>query len=100
MISQKQHETDENQEMQDAIEIRRRRERRWREKGERSIGQNLALMGSLGWLMVAPILAGVFVGRALDKAFGQEVMWTASFIFLGVAAGGVLVWNRIKDEPE
>jgi len=100
MVDQKQDDDDKIRKVQQAIELRRARKRRWREKGERSIGQNLALMGSLGWLMVAPILTGVLVGRWLDKTFGQDIMWTAAFIFLGVIIGGVLVWSRIKDEPE
>ncbi len=99
MVDQEQDD-DEVREIERAIELRRARERRWREHGERSIGQNLALMGSLGWLMVAPMLAGILVGRWLDKTFSQGIMLTAAFVFLGVIVGGILVWNRIMSEPE
>jgi len=41
--------------------VRRLQERRalWRREGERSIGQNLAMIGALGWTIVTPALVGV-----------------------------------------
>jgi ATP synthase protein I len=83
-----------------AVELRERRSRRWREQGERSIGRNLAMMGALGWLMVAPMLLGAFIGRWLDRVSGEGVIWTAALIFAGSVFGGYLVWRRITEEPE
>lgn len=87
-------------EMRRVIELRQTRRKRWREKGERSLARNLSLMGALGWLMVAPMLLGAFVGRWLDRLAGGGVMWTAALIFAGCVLGGYLVWRRINEEPE
>lgn len=100
MTADDQEQEEELAEVESAIDTRRRREMLWREKGERSLGQNLALMGSFGWLMVTPILIGVFIGRRLDERFQTGVMWTAALVFIGVLFGGFLVWDRIRDEPE
>lgn len=91
---------DARDELHRAIELRESRQRQWREKGERSLGRNLALMGSLGWLIVTPMLLGAFVGGWLDRLAGGGVMWTAALIFAGCVLGGYLVWRRINEEPE
>jgi ATP synthase protein I len=77
--------------------VRRRRERRarWQRDGERSIGQNLALIGVLGWTIVTPTLVGVFVGRWLDREFGAGLFWTLGLLVLGLALGCTLAWKRM-----
>ena len=59
--------------LDEAVRLRRGRRERWRREGERSIGQNLAMIGSLGWTIVTPMLIGIFAGRWLDRFFdGHE----------------------------
>jgi ATP synthase protein I len=78
--------------------VRRRRERRdrWQREGERSLGQNLALIGVLGWTIVTPTLAGIFLGRWLDRQFGSGLFWTLGLLVAGLAAGCALAWRRIN----
>lgn len=86
--------------------VRRSRERRerWGREGERPLGRNLALIGALGWLVVAPTLLGLFVGRWLDRlafghgAPGHGIFWTLSLLFGGLALGCWLAWQRIEHE--
>ena len=80
--------------------VRRRRERRalWRSEGERSLGQNLAMIGALGWTIVTPALLGVFAGRWLDRQFGLGVFWTLGLLVAGLALGCVLAWRRMHWE--
>lgn len=80
--------------------VRRRREQRetWAREGERPVGRNLAMIGALGWLVVAPTLLGLFAGRWLDGWLGGGVFWTASLLFAGVAVGGWLAWRRVVEE--
>jgi len=80
--------------------VRKRRERRehWRREGERSIAQNLAMIGALGWTIVTPTLIGVFIGRWLDREFGAGVFWTFGLLVLGLAIGCTLAWKRMHRE--
>lgn len=81
----------------DPVRRRRRLDEFGRRHGERSIGQNLAMIGALGWLIVTPTLAGLFLGRLLDRAFGTGITLSAGLLFLGVVLGGWLAWRRIHE---
>src|SRR6185312_14398411 len=78
-------------------EVRRHRERRDRaqREGGRSIGQDLALVGVVGWTLVIPALLGVYAGRALDRRFGSGVFWTLGLLVAGIVLGCVLAWQRL-----
>jgi len=77
--------------------VRQRRERRdrGRREGERSVGQNLAMIGVLGWLVLTPTLLGILAGRWLDRHLGTGIFWSATFIFLGLMLGCFMAWRRI-----
>jgi ATP synthase protein I len=79
--------------------IARRRERRERglREGERSLAQNLAMIGALGWLVVLPALAGVALGRWIDDRTGGGLTFTAALLFAGLALGCWLAWKRMHD---
>lgn len=81
--------------MREAVHLREQRVERWRKEGERSIWQNLSMIGALGWLIVTPILLGVLLGRWLDRVFAAGITFTAALIFVGVLIGGYLAWQRI-----
>lgn len=74
------------------------REQRRKQASERSIWQNLSMIGALGWLIVVPTLLGVLLGRWLDEAFATGILFSAALIFLGVAMGSYLAWQRINKE--
>ncbi len=80
--------------------VRKRQERRalWRREGERSLGQNLAMIGALGWTIVVPTLLGIFAGRWLDQAFHSGIFWTLSLLVAGLAAGCMFAWRRMHSE--
>jgi ATP synthase protein I len=69
----------------------------WIAHGERSLAQNLAMIGALGWLVVTPTLAGIFAGRWLDHHFAAGIFWTGALIVVGLALGCSLAWRRIQD---
>lgn len=85
-------------EMQKAIRLREKRRKQWKKEGERSLWQNLSMVGALGWLIVAPALLGVLIGRWLDSTFETGIFFTGAFIFLGVTIGCYLAWQRINKE--
>lgn len=86
------------EQLDEAVRKRRERRERWQREGERSIGQNLALIGALGWTIVIPTLAGIFLGRWLDRLFDSGIFWTLGLLFAGLAIGCALAWRRIHRE--
>lgn len=84
--------------MQDAVRLREERSERAREQAERSLWQNLSMIGALGWLIVTPTVLGVFLGRWLDQTFDTRIMFSGAFTFLGVALGCYLAWQRVSKE--
>jgi ATP synthase protein I len=81
--------------LDEAVRLRQQRQQRGRREGERSIGQNLAMIGALGWTIVTPTLIGIFAGRWLDRAFGSGIFWTLGLLVAGLTLGCWLGWNRM-----
>ncbi|HXW22610.1 MAG TPA: AtpZ/AtpI family protein [Rhodomicrobium sp.] len=88
-----------NQEkLSEAVKTRQERRERWQREGERSIGQNLAMIGVLGWTIVLPTLLGLFTGRWLDRQFNMGIFWTLGLLVVGLTAGCMLAWRRMHSE--
>ena len=81
-----------------AVKVRRERRDQWRREGERSMAQNLAMIGALGWLIVVPMLAGMFAGRWLDQRLGTGHILTCALLVAGLSLGCVLAWKRATRE--
>jgi ATP synthase protein I len=79
-----------------AVKLRRERRERWQREGERSLAQNLAMIGALGWTIVIPTLIGLFVGRWLDRTLDSGIFWTLGLLVLGLAIGCTLAWKRMQ----
>jgi|SRR6516162_8768768 ATP synthase protein I len=79
--------------MAEAIRNRQERQRRWRTEGEPSMLRFVGQIGVLGWMIVAPTLLGLFVGRWLDGTFGSGIFWSAGLLVLGVTIGFWSAWN-------
>lgn len=84
-----------HREMQRAVRLREERRERGEREGERSIWQNISMIGALGWLIVIPTLLGALVGRWLDGYFDSGIQFSGTLIFLGVVVGCYLAWRRI-----
>ncbi|MBI1210667.1 MAG: ATPase F0F1 [Alphaproteobacteria bacterium] len=81
--------------LNEAVRKRRERRARWEREGERSIAQNLAMIGALGWMIVVPTLVGIFIGRWLDSMFKMGVFWTLGLMVVGLTIGCTLAWQRM-----
>jgi len=84
--------------MQKAVRLREERRKRWKKEGERSLWQNLSMVGALGWLIVTPTLLGVLIGRWLDGLYETGIFFSGALIFLGIALGSYLAWQRVTKE--
>ena len=84
--------------MQDAVRLREQRAERGKIEGERPLWQSLSMIGALGWLIVVPTLLGVLAGRWLDRYFETGIFFSGALIFLGIAIGCHLAWQRSNKE--
>jgi ATP synthase protein I len=84
--------------MRRAVRLREERRKRWEKEGERSLWQNLSMIGALGWLIVTPTLLGVLIGRWLDSLFDSGIFFSGALIFLGVTIGCYLAWQRVRKQ--
>lgn len=67
--------------------IARYKSRRQAAERQGSVARSLAAVGSLGWLVVLPTLAGIALGRWLDVRLDAGVTYTAAGLVLGAALG-------------
>ena len=84
--------------LDNAVKTRQERLARWQREGERSVGENLAMIGALGWTIVVPTLIGIFAGRWLDRELSSGIFWTLSLLMLGLVFGCTLAWKRMYRE--
>ena len=58
-----------------------------------------AYLGTLGLLMVLPVVAGAYLGRWLDTlSEGYSLRWTLSLIIVGVVVGAIKVYLFVKEK--
>lgn len=69
------------------------RRRAWLRGGDASVAARLAQIGVLGWVIVVPMLAGMFLGRWLDRDFHTGLFWTAPCLLLGLGLGCWSAWK-------
>jgi ATP synthase protein I len=79
-----------------AVRLRGERHQRWLRAGEASVARRLAQIGVLGWLIVVPMLIGVFAGRWLDQKFNSGLFWTAPLLMLGLGLGCWSAWKWVQ----
>jgi ATP synthase protein I len=82
--------------LDEAVERRRARREAWRRSGERPLASNLAMVGTLGWLIVVPMLLGTFIGRWIDRRANTGVTFTSALMCLGTVAGCWLAWRKVR----
>jgi ATP synthase protein I len=83
--------------LQKSVRRRRARIEKARSEGERPIGRNLALIGALGWLIAAPTVGALILGRWIDHRAGTGIFWTATLVFVGAAVGAWMAWRRMQE---
>ena len=78
-----------------AVAIRKQQERRkqWLNEGEPSVARFVGQIGVLGWIIVAPTLIGLFIGRWLDHKLETGIFWSAPLLLLGVVIGFWSAWR-------
>lgn len=68
------------------------------EKERPTLLAQTAYLGTLGLLLVVPVIVGAYLGRWLDGLVeGYSLRWTLSLIILGVGIGAVNVYLFVKE---
>jgi len=81
----------------ESVQLRSERRRRLLREGEPTVAKRLAQIGVLGWIVVTPMLLGLFTGRWLDREFSSGLFWTAPLLFLGLALGCWSAWRWMNN---
>ncbi len=79
--------------MAEAARKHEERQKLWRTEGEPSMVRFVGQIGVLGWIIVAPTLIGLFIGRWLDHALRTGIFWSAALLVLGVTLGFWSAWG-------
>lgn len=86
-----------NDNLKQQVEQRIKRLVRARRESATLLGLSL-YMGTLGLLLVLPVVGGAYLGLWLDSmADGYSVHWTLSCLLLGLVIGGVNVYLLLKE---
>lgn len=88
-------EPDENDPLLHEVRAQQARRAAWARDGEASVARRLAQIGVLGWIIVAPMLGGIALGRWLDRQFDTGLFWTAPLLMVGLGLGGWFAWRWI-----
>ncbi len=81
-----------------AVREQRDRRERWRTEGEPSMMTFVGQIGVLGWIIVAPALVGLFLGRWIDRTLGTGIFWSAPLLLIGVAIGFWSAWRWMHQQ--
>lgn len=75
------------------VRLRSQRRDRARREGEPSTMRWLAEIGVLGWMIVVPVLVGLFIGRWLDAVTHLHLLFTTVLIIAGFVLGFWSAWR-------
>lgn len=76
-----------------AVRKQQERRKRWLNEGEPSVARFVGRIGVLGWIIVAPTLIALFIGRWLDHKLGTGIFWSAPLLLSGVVIGFWSAWR-------
>jgi len=86
-----------NDELRKKVELQAQRMKQ-AEKDRPTLISQTVYAGTLGVLLVLPVVAGAYLGHWLDNlAEGYSIRWTLSMIILGVFIGAVNVYLFIRE---
>lgn len=65
---------------------------------EPSLGRRFGQIGILGWMIVIPVLAAVFLGGWLDRLLGTGITLSAALTMAGAALGLWLAFRWMHEQ--
>ena len=87
----------EEERLRQRLELQSRRLRKAESERNTLLAQTV-FVGTLGLLLVLPVVGGAYLGQWLDgRAAGYSIRWTVSLILLGVFVGSLNVYLFIRE---
>jgi ATP synthase protein I len=68
-----------------------------REPSAESFWRSLSVLGTVGWSIVLPAIAGVWLGHRLDLKLDTGVRFTLMLLVAGVMLGSVVAWRVVRE---
>ncbi|MAS05498.1 MAG: ATP synthase subunit [Ahrensia sp.] len=65
---------------------------------EPSLARRFGQIGILGWMIVIPVLVGIFAGSWLDRLLGTGITLAAALTFAGAALGLWLAFRWMHEQ--
>ena len=88
---------DEQDPLVKGVRLRDERARRGQREGDPSVARRLGQIGVLGWIIVTPMLIGVFAGRWRVRTFNSGLFCTAPLLLLGAVLGCWSAWRWMQN---
>lgn len=74
------------------------RDRAGKADPEPSLARRFGQIGVLGWMIVIPILLGIYAGSVLDRWLGTGIMMSAALLIAGAVLGLWLALRWMHDQ--
>ncbi len=71
-----------------------------RNEEKRSIYFGLGMIGTVGWMVALPLVAGALFGRFLDSIWPGSLSFTLTFLLAGLLLGCLFAWLWISRQGE
>jgi len=73
---------------------------RARREGDQNVWFGLGTMGTVGWSVAIPALAGAAIGRWLDARYEDTISWTLMLLLIGVGLGSLNAYYWVRRQRE
>ena len=69
-----------------------------REPSGSSFWRSLSVLGTVGWSIALPAVAGVWLGHWLDLRWASGVRFTLMLLVAGVMLGSIIAWRVVREQ--
>ena len=69
-----------------------------REPSAASFWRSLSVLGTVGWSIVLPAVAGVWIGHRIDLRWDSGVRFTLMLLVAGVMLGSIIAWRVVREQ--
>ena len=91
-----------DEELEDEFQLRIRKRAELLQQGKQDKGRSfwkyVGLIGSVGWGIVVPMIAGIYLGLFVDRHADTTYSWTLGLLCLGLAVGCYNAWRMVTKE--